>query len=197
MEYLVSDSLLSNWTDIFRTLLTGAATYGTLVLLLRISGKRALSKWNSFDSIVTIALGSVLASALLLKDVSFMQAILGASGLIGAQFLITWLSIRANFTQKWIKAQPRLLLFKGQLQEEALKFERVVENEVYAAVRSQGFASLCDIDAVVLEADGSFSVIENLDPSDALAMRDVKGFKQQALAYEDTQVYSSNNLPPQ
>jgi uncharacterized membrane protein YcaP (DUF421 family) len=62
-----------DWNDLGRVALVGALAYATLVLLLRGSGKRTLSKWNAFDLIVTIALGSTLATVLLSKDVSYAE----------------------------------------------------------------------------------------------------------------------------
>jgi uncharacterized membrane protein YcaP (DUF421 family) len=50
------------WESIVRTLVIGVLAYAILILQLRISGKRTLSKMNAFDFIVTIALGSTLAT---------------------------------------------------------------------------------------------------------------------------------------
>ncbi len=55
---------------IFRTLLIGIMTYLSLIVILRVSGKRTLSKMNAFDLIVTVALGSILASIITSKDIS-------------------------------------------------------------------------------------------------------------------------------
>jgi uncharacterized membrane protein YcaP (DUF421 family) len=54
-----------SWAQVGRVVLVGAATYGVLVLLLRVSGKRTLAKLNAFDLVVTVALGSTLATVLL------------------------------------------------------------------------------------------------------------------------------------
>ena len=50
---------------LLRTLIVGSLAYMALVFLLRVSGKRTLSKWNAFDLVVTVAFGSTLATALL------------------------------------------------------------------------------------------------------------------------------------
>jgi uncharacterized membrane protein YcaP (DUF421 family) len=50
-----------------RVLLAGVLAYAALVLLLRTSGKRTLSKMNAFDLVVTVALGSLLGSVLLFQ----------------------------------------------------------------------------------------------------------------------------------
>ena len=57
--------LFDSWAGLGRVVLIGTLAYGALVLLLRISGKRTLSKLNAFDLVVTVALGSTLATVLL------------------------------------------------------------------------------------------------------------------------------------
>ncbi len=47
-----------DWFGIVRILIVGVLAYAALIIFLRVSGKRTLSKWNAFDFVVTIALGS-------------------------------------------------------------------------------------------------------------------------------------------
>ena len=56
-NYSLSQDVLSSWERLSHTLLVGTLAYGGLILWLRVSGKRTLSKWNSFDFVVTIAFG--------------------------------------------------------------------------------------------------------------------------------------------
>ncbi|MEX1013557.1 MAG: DUF421 domain-containing protein, partial [Candidatus Paceibacterota bacterium] len=91
-----------NWTTIARTLIIGILAYASLILLLRISGKRTLSKMNAFDFIITVALGSTLATVLLNKDVTLAEGVVGFAVLIFLQFIITWLSVRSNLVKSFI-----------------------------------------------------------------------------------------------
>ena len=167
-----------SWPALLHTLVVGSVGYIALIILLRISGKRTLSKWNAFDFIVTIAFGTVLGSILLSTDTSLAQGVLGFGLLILLQFLITWLSVRSKDMQGLIKAKPTLLLSKGEFQHEALKRERVTEGEIRAAIRANGSAALEDVEAVVLETDGSFSVIKKNQGSSTSALVDVQGYSQ-------------------
>jgi len=164
---------------LLRTLVVGSLAYVALVLLLRVSGKRTLSKWNAFDFVVTVAIGSTLATALLSKDTALVQGVLAFALLIGLQWSITWLSVRSDTVERWVKAQPRLLLFRGQLQQEALLQERVTESELRVALRAQGIAAFEDVEAIVLETDGSFSVLKQRGSS-ASALADVRGYPHAA-----------------
>jgi uncharacterized membrane protein YcaP (DUF421 family) len=147
------------WVGIFRTMIVGVSAYFALIILLRISGKRTLSKMNAFDLVITVALGSTLATILLSKDVPLAEGIAGFALLIFLQFVITWLSVRSKAVSRLVKAEPALLFYRGQMLWENMKIERVVENEISAALRTQGFSSYEKIEAVVLETDGSFTVI--------------------------------------
>ena len=168
--------IFDGWSTLFRTLVVGVLAYATLVLLLRITGKRTLSKWNAFDFVVTIALGSTLASALLSKTTTWVQGAFAFGLLIAMQFLVTWLSVRSAAVRRWVKGQPTLLLHQGRAIPEALKRERVTEGEVRAAIRARGHGSLEEVEAVVLETDGSFSVIAELGRYPASALEDVAGY---------------------
>ena len=78
-----------------------------------------------------------------------------------------------------MKAQPRLLLFQGQLLREALQQERVTESELRAALRAHGITALEDVEAIVLETDGSFSVLKQRGSSFS-TLADVQGYPHAA-----------------
>lgn len=162
--------LFDSWFALARVIIVGVLAYIALVFLLRVSGKRTLSKMNAFDFIVTVALGSTLATVLLSKDVALIEGVLAFALLIGLQFVITWLSVRVPFVNQLVKSEPRMVLYRGQFLHEAMRTERVVEAEVRAAVREQGIAAISAVEAVVLETDGSFTVVERNDQSDTTAL---------------------------
>ncbi len=160
-----------------RLLVTGICAYAGLILMLRISGKRTLAKMNAFDFVVTVALGSTLATVFLSKDIALAEGLLALAMLIGLQWAVAWLAVRSAAWRRLIKSEPRLLVLRGQMNDAALRSERICEDEVYAALRSAGCASLADVEAVVLETDGSFSVIASRSgKGDASALQGLRGF---------------------
>lgn len=161
------------WSDVLRILAVGAAAYATLVLVLRVSGKRTLAKLNAFDFVVTVALGSTLATILLSKQVALAEGVLALALLVGLQWLITWSSSRSAWVTRLVKSEPRLLVYRGRLLGDALRRERVIEAEVLAAVRREGYTCLDEVGAVVLETDASFSVLPR-EEGPLRALRSVK-----------------------
>lgn len=166
--------LFQNWPNIAHTLVVGAIAYVAIVAVLRISGKRTLAKMNAFDLVVTVALGSTLATVLLSTDVSALRGIVAMVLLVVLQFAVATLSTRSEAFQAVVKSRPRLLLEDGVMDRAAMRDERVASEEVLAAARSGGYARLEDVGFVVLETDGSFSVLSRSEGV-ATALANVSG----------------------
>src|SRR5690606_5351048 len=105
-------------------------------------------KMNAFDFVVTVALGSTLATVLLSKDVALAEGVLAFGLLIALQFLITWWSVRSATVRRLVKAEPTLLLHHGRVLVRAMKAARVTQDELLAAARLHGVGSLEKIEAV-------------------------------------------------
>jgi len=88
--------LFDDFEGVLRTLLVGVVAYVALVVVLRSSGKRTLSKMNAFDLVVTVALGSTLATVLLSRDTPLAEGVVAILVLAGMQRLITEERVPAN-----------------------------------------------------------------------------------------------------
>lgn len=152
-----------DWASLGRVVLVGVLAYLALVVILRVSGKRTLSKMNAFDLVVTVALGSTLATILLSRDVALAEGVVALALLVLLQFSLTWLSVRSRTVSRLVKSEPALLFHRGEFLSVAMKRERVVEPEILAAIRGAGMAGLGGVEAVILETDGTFSVLERSD----------------------------------
>ncbi|MBP1807641.1 DUF421 domain-containing protein [Rubellimicrobium aerolatum] len=158
--------LFEGWNGVLRVLVVGTLAYAGLVLVLRVTGKRTLSKMNAFDLVVTVALGSALASTMLSTGTPLAEGLAGMALLVLLQFGVTWASVRSERVQRLVKAQPAILVHRGRWQDGAMKRERLTREEVLAALRGQGHAALSETVSVVIETDGSLSVLSGQPSGD-------------------------------
>jgi uncharacterized membrane protein YcaP (DUF421 family) len=168
----VGQILFQGWTPLLRTAIGTTVTYVALVVLLRIAGPRTLAKWYAFDLIVTVALGSTFANSVLSGNISVAQSPVGFVILIGLQFTIAFAVAHWSQLRVVVNPQPTLLLHQGRFIHDAMRSQRVAEADVRAAVRQHGIDRVEDVGAVVLEADGTFSVIRQVR-SYATALADI------------------------
>lgn len=151
-----------NWGSIITIIYVTPVAYIAIVLLLRVSGKRTLSKMNAFDFVVTIALGSVLAGVALDKNIPLLNGVTAMLMFIIFQFLFTWLSVRIRFIQTLITSRPALIFYHGNFLHQVMKKERLTEEEIYSAARIQGLSSLDGVDMIILETTGDIAFIEKI-----------------------------------
>lgn len=147
-----------NWYDIGRTVTLSIIGFAALMILLRGSGKRTLSKLNAFDFVVVVAVGSVYANTIISKDITLLEGIAAMGTLVVIQVVLAELAARYPAAERIINGEPTLLLSRGKFIPRALKKERITEEEVRSAIRSKGVNRVEDVDAVILENDGTLSV---------------------------------------
>lgn len=147
------------WYGMLRVVVVGVCAYVALAALVRISGKRTLAKLNAFDFVVTVALGSTLATVLLSSTVALAEGVTALALLIGLQFAVAWTSVHSRHVRRLVRSEPTLVVYQGQLLPDAMRRERVTEAEVRQVLRQHGKPSVADVGALVLETDGSFGLV--------------------------------------
>ena len=150
-----------------RIVLTTVMVYVLIVLVTKISGKRSTSQLNNFDWIVTVMIGSLGASTILLKDIPFVEGVSSILVLYLLQFLVTkYASISPQFSS-FILSEPRIVFYQGQFLPDAMRAERLTRQEIECAMRSEGMNSFDDIEAIVFESDAKLTIIPKPSPTDA------------------------------
>ena len=159
------------WEPIVRILVVGTLGYAALVVLLRASGKRTLAQMNSFDFVITVAIGATFGRVLTARSIPLAEAITAFTLLITLQFVVSSIQVRSPRFSSLITAEPTLLYYQGQVRATALRRVRLTEDELRATVRQHGAGSIEEVAAIVMESDGSLSVIKptQVGGGDALA----------------------------
>lgn len=142
-----------------RIALTAVMVYILIVLVTKVSGKRSTSQLNNFDWIVTVMIGSLGASTILLENIPFIEGAASILVLYVLQFLVTkYASISPAFSSV-ILSEPRIVFYQGQFLPDAMRAERLTRQELECAMRSEGVHSLNDIEAIIFESDAKLTII--------------------------------------
>lgn len=149
-----------------RIVLTTVMVYVLIVLVTKVSGKRSTSQLNNFDWIVTVMIGSLGASTILLKDIPFVEGVSSILVLYLLQFLVTkYASISPQFSS-FILSEPRIVFYQGQFLPDAMRAERLTRQEIECAMRSEGVHRFDDVEAIVFESDAKLTIIPKPSPTD-------------------------------
>jgi uncharacterized membrane protein YcaP (DUF421 family) len=120
-------------------------------------------------------LGSTLATILLNSSVSWVDGATAMALLVALQLVVAWWQSRRPAARAVTTSGPSLLVRDGVVLDQALRQQRMTVAEVRQAVRGTGRGSLDGVAAVVLESDGTLSVIGNDQVGSGWALQDVTG----------------------
>ena len=162
-----------SWAELFRITVSALLVYVFIIAGVRFMGKRSTAQMNNFDWIVTVALGSIVGSAIILKDVVLVEVFLAIGLLLGFQYALTKAAVRWNAVSQAVRAPPTLLFYQGTFHWEAMSQERVTRSEIEGAARESGYRDLSEVGAVILESSAKLSVLGKSD-ADAGLLDDVE-----------------------
>lgn len=140
--------------------LRGIAVFFALFLLMRVIGKRELSKLEPFDLILLIILGDAVQQGLTQDDYSLTGALLAIGTIAVLQVAFSYLNFRFPRLRPLLNGEPITVVQDGKAIERNLKRERLTLDDIAESARLQGIGSLEDVAWGVLETSGTISFIK-------------------------------------
>lgn len=145
---------------VLRALILSSLAVFWVVAVVRVVGLRAFSKMTAFDFVVTVAVGSLLASASQAPSLSeFVQPTIAIASLLGVQYAVARLRRSSDTFEAIVQNSPVLLMNDGKILYDALKATRVEEDDLIAKLREANVRDFSEVSAVVLETTGRISVL--------------------------------------
>ena len=134
-------------------------TFLFVLLLMRLLGRRELSKMEPFDLVILVVIGDLVQQGVTQQDYSFTGSLL-AVGTIGVlTVLVSWIAFRFPRSRPVLEGLPVVLLEDGKPIEPNMRRERITLDEVAAQARLAGIDSLERVRWAVLETGGEISFI--------------------------------------
>jgi uncharacterized membrane protein YcaP (DUF421 family) len=192
----------SIWTDIFvlgvplvEKILRPVIVYVFLVVALRLAGKRELAQLNPFDLVVLLTLSNTVQNAIIGNDNSVSGGLIGAATLLVLDYVL----VRALYSHPtWfqlVEGKPDVLFEDGKIKRNRLKKELITVEELRAAAHRQGFASLHQVEKVVLETGGTLTFVGKEPAPEDLRHRELTEKLDQMM--RELSLLKSGSAPPQ
>jgi len=146
---------IPTWNIVLRT----TVIYLSILVGLRLAGKREIGQMTVFDLVVLLLLANAVQNAMVGPDTSLVGGILAAVVLLVLNAVVARLRLRWPRLRRLIEGSPTLLVLHGEVIADHLRREGLDQETLEAALREHGVADLSDVEMAVLEIDGSISVV--------------------------------------
>lgn len=167
------EDLGATWGELAAVVITTAGMYLALVLLVRVVGQRSLASMSGFDVGCVVALGAVVGRTVLLETPTLLVGVVALLALFAMQGLLGLLRQNRGF-DRWVNRSPVLLMDGERLLRDNLRRAHVAEDELRQRLRLAGIRRLDEVQCVVLERNGTVSVIRRGDDVDPWLLADVE-----------------------
>jgi uncharacterized membrane protein YcaP (DUF421 family) len=128
-------------------------------LLTRVIGRRELSSLQPFDLILLVMIGDLVQQGVTQNDFSVTGALLVGSTIALMTLLVSWTSFRFPRLRPVLDGEPVIVVEDGKPIERNLRRNRITLEELLAAGRQNGYASLDSVRWAVLETNGRISFV--------------------------------------
>ncbi len=132
--------------------------YVALVFFFRLFGKRELAQLNPIDLVVLLSLSNTVQNAIIGDDTSLSGGIVGATALLGINWMLAHLKFRSKAAETFIEGSPRTLIENGKVNEKAIKSELLTKEDLDVIAHEEGFSGVEDVEKCILDPNGTFLV---------------------------------------
>lgn len=134
--------------------------YIIVLIVMRLMGKREIGQLQPFELAISIMIADLATIPMADTGIPIGNGIIPILGLLVMHLLISLINLKSIKLREIICGKPRILIYRGKIQEEALIKERFTINELQERIRSQNIVNLGDVEYAILETSGQITVIE-------------------------------------
>jgi uncharacterized membrane protein YcaP (DUF421 family) len=138
--------------------LRGAAIYLLVMVLMRVSGKRAVGQFTPFDLILLILIGNAVQNGINGGDNSLTGAVVMATTLIALNWIVAFCSARSDGFRHLVEGRPVEVARDGKVFRDVLRKQLVSVEDFEKAMRESGCAEVADIHRAILETNGHITI---------------------------------------
>lgn len=154
--------------------------YIIVLIVMRLMGKREIGQLQPFELAIAILIADLAAVPMSDPGIPINNGIIPILGLLVMHLLISVINLKSNVIREIVCGKPSILIYRGRINEKALKKERITVNELQERLRAVNVIKLSDVEYAILETSGQVTVIQkpnkrNTTPEDFGIMPEYEG----------------------
>ena len=145
---------------VIEMMLRGTAVYWTVLILLRVAGRRELGSLGTADLLVLVMVADAAGDALTGGSSSVTDGLIVVTTIVAWSVLLDRAAYYSPFIHKLLEPERVCLVKDGRILRSGLRNEHIGRGELMEQLRLQGIESIDEVKRAYIEANGQFSVIK-------------------------------------
>jgi uncharacterized membrane protein YcaP (DUF421 family) len=148
-------------------------SFGVLLLMTRIMGKKQVSQLTYFNYITGITIGAVAASITIDTSINMADGFVSMVCWSLLTVLVSYINLKSPKARILLDGQPTIVIKNGEILEKTLAGLRLNMDDLSMLLREKNIFSTQEVDYAVLEPDGQLSVLKKVDQQ-SVTKKDLK-----------------------
>lgn len=150
--------ILGDWRTIGFVVASTVLIYGSTIIGLRVTERRALAEMSAFDLVVMVAQGSIVGRTATAPSPSYVQGVAALAALVVIHHLFSWVRMRSTLVREAMDHPALVLVEDGELLTDVLAQAHLTEGDVWRVLREQQVRHIDAVQLLVMEGSGRFSL---------------------------------------
>lgn len=134
--------------------------YSIVLIVMRCMGKREIGQMQPFELAIAIMIADLAATPMTEIGIPLLYGFIPILGLLFMHIIISLGNLKSIRMRELICGKPRILIYRGKIDEKALKQENFTINELQERLRVNNINNLGDVEFAILETSGQISVVQ-------------------------------------
>lgn len=134
--------------------------YIFVLIVMRLMGKREIGQMQPFELAISIMIADLSTVPMADIGIPIFNGIIPILGLLLMHLIISIINLKSLKAREIICGKPRFLIYRGKIDEKALKKERFTINELQERLRGNNIVNISDVEYAILETSGQVTVIQ-------------------------------------
>lgn len=130
----------------------------SLLIVVRLLGKKTLSEMTPYDFIYTLVLGGILEESIYDDNVAVWQVVMGIALWAALIYVLEIIAAKNDSANTVFKGEPSVLIYEGKIVHPELKRNKVEFEQLRGLMRVQSCFSLKNCQHMILETGGQISL---------------------------------------
>lgn len=142
------------------TFIRSIILYAVVLVVMRLMGKREIGQLQPFELAIAIMIADLASIPMTETGIPITRGIIPILGLLVVHLIISFINLKSVNARKVICGKPRILIYRGKIDEDALIKERFTINELEERLRDKDVFNIGDVEYAILETSGQVTVIQ-------------------------------------
>lgn len=134
--------------------------YVIVLIVMRLMGKREIGQLQPFELAISIMIADLASTPMTEIGIPITNGIVPILGLLIMHLLISTLNMKSIKIREIVSGKPRILIYRGRIDEEALRRERLTINELQEKLRSKDVVTISEVEYAILETSGEVTIVK-------------------------------------